>query len=103
MRLQFFFTIFSKANVLSQFHTLHGMTPLLPILYVGCIAMFLFVSTNSSAVKSIAGVLDISLVGNKYGVISRYRPRAALRSTRPTPPALMNYTMNSHLNTEKSF
>lgn len=46
--------------------------------------MFLFVSTNSLAVKSIVSLLDTSLVGNKYRVISRYQPRAALRS-RPTP------------------
>lgn len=47
--------------------------------------VFLFVSTNSLAAKRIASMLDISLGGNKYSVISRYRLRAALRSTRPPP------------------
>lgn len=69
------YTVYTKNKIVFQYNEMCG----------GVIIVLLFVSTNSSAAKRIASMLDNSLGGNKYNVISRYGLRAALCSTRPPP------------------
>lgn len=68
----------------------------------GVIIVYLFVSANSSAAKRIASMLDISLAAINI-MLSLDIDRIPHFAPRDLLPALMNYTMNSHLNTEKSF